>query len=225
MSEVRARLAEHLRSWLGAWPPPSGGVLVVGSERRELPAWDGNVQRLVGVASPHGTVLSVPPGTEERVRRLCPGVLHSGGGLAEVVGVVGGRFGRGLFRWSGAPSDLEEVGSWLPRQDPRVPEWLAPFNGEVLVALDGEGRCLAGVGRKQHDGRGHELAVVTEERARGQGLARALVAQAARRVIADGAVPTYLHDRRNVASAHVAEAAGFPDRGWEIIGLFGGRPA
>jgi hypothetical protein len=45
------------------------------------------------------------------------------------------------------------------------------------------------------------------------------VAQAARRVAEEGAVATYLHAVSNTASAHVAEAAGFPDTGWWILGL------
>ena len=81
----------------------------------------------------------------------------------------------------------------------------------------------AGVGRKLHDRHGHELAVVTEEAHRGQGLARRLVTQAARRVLADGAVPVYLHDPANVASARTADASGFADVGWQIFGLFGGQ--
>lgn len=56
----------------------------------------------------------------------------------------------------------------------------------------------------------------------GGGLARRLVAQAARRVLAEGAVPTYLHSRQNTASARVAEAAGFPDRGWLSFGVYPG---
>jgi hypothetical protein len=47
-----------------------------------------------------------------------------------------------------------------------------------------------------------------------------LVAQAARRVLADGALPLYLHEAANAASARVADAAGFPDRGWRLIGLY-----
>ena len=41
-----------------------------------------------------------------------------------------------------------------------------------------------------------------------------------RQVIANGAIPTYLHDHRNLASAHVADAAGFPDRGWLVLALW-----
>jgi predicted GNAT family acetyltransferase len=97
---------------------------------------------------------------------------------------------------------------------------LRPFGGEVLVVLDpDDGGYLAGVGIKRHDGYGHELSVGTAPQARGQGLARKLVAQAARRVLDEGAVPTYLHALDNEASARVAEAAGFPDQGWTCFGV------
>ena len=76
------------------------------------------------------------------------------------------------------------------------------------------------VGIKVHDRHGHELAVVTDEAARGTGVARRLVATAARRVIDGGAVPTYLHAPDNVASARVADAVGFADEGWTVHGLW-----
>jgi predicted GNAT family acetyltransferase len=72
---------------------------------------------------------------------------------------------------------------------------------------------------KRHDDLGREVAVATEDAWRGRGLARALVARAARRILADGGVPIYLHGPANVASARVAEVSGFPDRGWSILGL------
>jgi hypothetical protein len=37
-------------------------------------------------------------------------------------------------------------------------------------------------------------------------------------VLDEGALPTYLHSPANLASAAVAEAAGFPDRGWLAFG-------
>jgi predicted GNAT family acetyltransferase len=94
----------------------------------------------------------------------------------------------------------------------------------VLVARDEQGAYLAGVGIKRHDADGHELSVGTEPAARGQGLARRLVAQAARRVLAEGKVATYLHDPANTASARVADAAGFTDRGWRVLGMFDPEP-
>ncbi|CAN5843050.1 hypothetical protein BH20ACT7_BH20ACT7_20140 [soil metagenome] len=177
---------------------------------------------LLGVGGPEGTVLSVPSSAVEAVRALGDdlGSPTFGAGLGAVLQRPGAVFGRGVLRWAETVPDLGEPGVWLPPTDPRVPAWLRPFNGEVLVVLDAHGRYAAGVGRKLHDEFGHELAVVTEPAMRGRGLARRLVAQAARRVLADGAVPTYLHDPKNAASAGVAEAAGFADRGWSVYGLW-----
>jgi RimJ/RimL family protein N-acetyltransferase len=126
----------------------------------------------------------------------------------------------GVFRWCDRPADLPEGGRWERADDPSVPEWLRPFGHEVLVARDPEtGAYLAGVGLKHHDRYGREIAVGTEPAARGRGLARRLVAQAARRIHDEGAVATYQHDPANLASARVAEAAGFPDRGWRSFGM------
>ena len=85
-----------------------------------------------------------------------------------------------------------------------------------------DGAYAAGVGIKRHNAHGLELSVGTEEQHRGKGLASRLVAQAARWVIAQGAVPIYLHDPANVASDRTALAAGFPDFGWQIMGMAGG---
>jgi GNAT superfamily N-acetyltransferase len=224
------RLHAHLRHWLGHWPPAPGEVVVVGSRRRVEPGWDGRTSasghRVVGVASPDGVVLSVPPGVEQAVEwlGLKPDALVSpesdlGDELAAAVGWGRGRLVRGCFRWTVRPTELDDAGDWVPTSDPRVPEWMRPFNGDVLIAWDAEGNYGAGVGRKQHDRWGHELAVVTEEALRGRGIARRLVAQAARRVLSDGALPTYLHAFDNAASARVAEAAGFADRGWQFLTL------
>lgn len=218
------RLLAHLRHWLGAWPDGGPrGLVVVGSPTRVAPGWDGSVRPLAGIATPSGAVVSVPPAAVEAMRALGDELGAIEAGAAGVLGLPGWSFARGVFRWTHRPSPGGHVGVWLPRDDPRVPGWLRPFNGDVLVALAGD-EVAAGVGRKQHDEHGHELAVVTEEAHRGKGLAAALVARAAHRVLADGAVPTYLHAPGNLASAATAVRAGFPDEGWEVLGLFGGAP-
>jgi GNAT superfamily N-acetyltransferase len=224
VTDVTDRLARHLETWLGAWPPAPGRLTVVGAPQRLQPGWDGKVHSVVGVATPDGAVLSVPPDRADDVRRLGDDLDAIAAELPAAVGRPGGRYGSGTFRWTGDPADLEPAGEWVSRDDPRVPPWLLPFNGDVLIAWDDDGGYGAGVGRKQHDQHGHELAVVTEEQLRGRGLARRLVVTAARRVLDDGAVPTYLHDDANVASARVADASGFPDRGWRILGVWGGEP-
>lgn len=193
---------------------------------RVQPGWDGAIHPVVGVVCPEqGAVLSVPPGVVAAVAAVADDLeglraASEDGRLGEALGDPGARLFEGVFRWSEAPAALEDAGEWVPVEDPRVPPWLLPFGGEVLMAFhhDDDGRYVAGVGIKVHDEHGQELAVVTEEGARGRGLARRLVAQAGRRVLERGAVPTYLHADSNVRSARVADAAGFPDRGWRIIG-------
>ncbi|MHB1486299.1 MAG: GNAT family N-acetyltransferase [Acidimicrobiales bacterium] len=221
-AEVAERLEKHLASWLGAWPPVRGRITVVGSARRAEPGWDGKVQTFAGVATTNGAVLSVPPGMEDAVRRLGQDLDEIAPKLGPAVGHKESRLGRGKFRWCGEPADSPDVGQWVERDDERVPDWLKLFNGPVLVAWDDDGHYGAGLGLKRHDEWGHELAVVTEESRRGRGLARGLVAQAARRVLAEGAVPTYLHAYENLASDQVATAAGFPDHGWQVLGLWPG---
>ena len=218
-------LDAHLRAWLGQWPPRDE-VDVVGAEVRERPGWDGQVRPLLGVhARGLGTVLSVDPRHADAVRE----VIESHGGLtdrarasvAEVLG--GGIVGTGVFRHAEAippPRQLPDAGIWVAVDDPRVPAWLHPFNGGVLLALDDDGTYAAGLGVKRHDAVGQELSVGTDPAHRGRGLARRLVAQAARRLLAEGAAVTYLHAPDNHASARVADAAGFPDHGWKVIGLF-----
>ncbi|HYY10961.1 MAG TPA: GNAT family N-acetyltransferase [Kineosporiaceae bacterium] len=191
--------------------------------RRALPGWDGQIAPVTGVVTAGGdAVVGVAPDVHPAVARFVeanPGRLDAL--LTAIPRLLGrpGVAGLGVFRWSTTPAPLPDAGVWLPYDDPRVPPWLRPFGGEVLVVLDGD-TYVAGVGVKRHDDAGHELAVGTEEAARGRGLARRLVAQAARRVLDEGAVPTYLHAPDNVASAKAAEAAGFPDLGWSVLGFF-----
>lgn len=220
-------LSRHLQQWLGAWPPRDVGVTVVGCASRSNPGWDGRVHDVIGVATPAAAVLSVPLAVADRLGDVVRGddldadLARLNVSMPEIVGRVGALAG-GVFRWSTAPTLSADFGEWVPTDDGRVPPWLMPFNGDVLIAWDDEGVCGAGVGRKMHDDFGHELSVVTEERLRRRGIGRALVETAARRVLADGRIPTYLHHPENHASAQLAEAAGFPDRGWRVL-FFGTR--
>jgi GNAT superfamily N-acetyltransferase len=215
---IDPRLGTHLQTWLGRWPGKGAGLTVVGSRRRVEPGWDGGVHAVIGVVSPQGGVLSVPPPAVPAVTALIAGG-DDGSGVPAAAKLDGGWF-RGVFRWSTAPAPLPDAGEWVPALDPSVPGWLRPFGHEVLVAVDPDtGAHLAGVGIKRHDAHGHEIAVVTAEVAQGRGLARRLVAQAARRILDEGAVPTYLHAHDNTGSAKVAAAAGFPDVGWSILGV------
>ncbi|MEU8298091.1 GNAT family N-acetyltransferase [Micromonospora sp. NPDC048909] len=214
------RLHLHLASWLGQWPA-GPGLHVVGSQRRARPAWDGRLRPAIAVGNASGTVLSVPADRVVAVRALAGRpVERLIPALPAAVGLPDWPTHDGAFRWSLAPAPLPDVGEWIPPNSPGLPAWLRLFDRDVLVVRGSGGEYLAGAGIKRHDAHGHELAVGTVPAARGRGLARRLVAQAARRVLDEGAVPTYLHDRNNRASARVAEAAGFPDRGWRSFGVY-----
>lgn len=226
--DVRRRLDRHLRRWLGAWPPTSAAnaQLVVTPERLK-PGWDGRVRPIQGVTGPEGTVLSISPDLED---------VFSGVDLAALVADLftedahqllvaslgmAVSFGMPSFRWSEQATEMDEIGEWVEADDPRLPDWLRPFNGGILATFDGND-YMAGVGLKRHNELAREISVGTDPEYRGQGLASQLVAQAAARIIAEGAVPIYQHGDPNLASAKVAEAAGFPDRGWHMIEMHPG---
>lgn len=213
------RVYLHLATWLGQWPA-GPGLHVVGSHRRSRPAWDGRFRPALAVAAPGCAVLSVPTDRVAAVRaRAAGGIERLLPELPDLVGHPGWPTNQGVYRWSTAPAPLPDAGDWIPPTSAGLPSWLRLFDRAVLVTRDADGRYLAGVGVKRHDAYGHELAVGTVPAARGRGLARRLVAQAARRVLDEGAVPTYLHAFANTASARVATAAGFPDRGWRSYGV------
>jgi GNAT superfamily N-acetyltransferase len=218
--ELARRLGAFLGSWLGTWPPRSS-FDVASSPARSQPGWDGVVRPVLGVSTPSGTVISVPGSHLEDARRIAAsGEASFASRIGALVGLEGVQLVRAVFRYSEHRSDLPDAGVWTPRDDPRVPEWLKPFNDDVLVAFADDGSYAAGVGLKKHSALGIELAVGTEPEYRNRGLAKRLVAQAERAVIGTGAIAIYLHAPSNLPSAAVAEAAGFPDRGWEILGLF-----
>lgn len=224
MGQAGGLIERHLAAWLGAWPPRAG-IAVVGCPQRVAPAWDGRIHPVVGVLTPAGGVLSVPPPAADAARELVaagPGAAWSAellGALPRLVGAAGRPALETALRYTTAPAPLPDAGVWLRASDPAVPGWLKPFGGCVLVALDSAGRYRAGLGLKRHDAFGRELAVGTEPEARNAGLGRRLVAQAARAVLAAGRVPTYRHLLDNPASARVATAAGFPDLGWRFLTL------
>jgi GNAT superfamily N-acetyltransferase len=220
MMSDTASLEKFLVEWLGAWPG-TPGLTVVGAPVRTQPTWDGSVRDVMGVRTPDGGVLSVRPDLADAVRARVRSWAEVDSRLPAALGRPSARTYAGVFRWTTEPADLPDAGEWVPVTDPRVPAWLRPFGGDALIAFAPDGAYAAGVGIKRHNAAGLEISVGTEEAYRGQGLAARLVAQAARWILAAGAVPIYLHDPANVASDRTAVRAGFPDEGWKIVGVFG----
>lgn len=221
IEEVRDRLDQHFRWWLGGPPVPGAGTLNVTAARDE-PGWDGKARPIQGVTGPEGSVLAVAPGVAELLEGSTAADVFADASaidgqerLARRLGVSAG-YGMPVFRWSEKAADGPDVGEWTDPIDSRLPDWLRPFNGGVLAVFQ-DGRYVAGVGLKRHNDIAFELSVGTDPEFRGQGFATDLVAQAARAIIAAGGVPLYQHGRGNEASARVADAAGFPDRGWHML--------
>ena len=219
-TEMPALLRQHLTGWAGGLPA-ADELRLVASARNAEPGWDGRPQLLTGIGDPAGrTVVAVTPAAAALLaHHQGPGGARSLGLVPGVLGKAGHTVERVAFRWTEAPADLPDAGVWVDTASPRLPGWLRPFGGQALVVFDDHGQYLAGVGIKRHDELGHEISVGTEPQARGQGLARRLVAQAARRILDQGRIPTYLHTFDNAASSRVAAAAGFPDLGWSALML------
>lgn len=215
------QLTAHLRQWLGTWPPTST-LEVVAATPRQVPGWDGGLHPAIGIADADGhAVLSVSPDVADAVRgygdRHGPEAVMMR--LPVLLRLPSRSTYRAVFRWTTRPARLADVGQWVPADLPAVPEWLRPFGGHVLVASSDDGVYLGGVGLKCHDEHANELSVVVAPAARGCGLGTALIAQAARRVLVEGRIPTYLHGVDNPASARLAQTAGFPDEGWTSFGI------
>lgn len=212
------QLVDFLAEYLGAWPD-TPGLTVIGAEVRVRPAWDGRVNDVVGVAGPRTAVISVPPDAADSVRERVHGWEQAESILPKVLARQDSQVYYGTFRWTYRPADLSDAGIWIPVHDRRVPSWLHPFGGDALITLI-DGEYAAGVGIKRHNASGMEISVGTEPEHRGKGLASRLVAQAARWILAQDAIPIYLHDPSNVASDRTANTAGFPDEGWQILSMW-----
>jgi len=160
-------LVAHLTGWTGGWPPAIPAT-VTGNPRNAAPGWDGRVHPVTGVVDPVGRALiGVPPDYAAAAQHAA---VRAGSDLVDLLRELPALLDRpqhivytGTFRWSTTPTLLADAGEWVDAADPVVPDWLHPFGGRVLVARDDDGRYLAGVGIKRHDGYGHELSVGTDE--------------------------------------------------------------
>gem|GEM_PF-490425 len=228
-SVIRARINTHFLKWLGAVPEPGRSRLIV-TTLRDDPGWDGKVRPIQGVTGPEGSVLAVAPGHAHLFDNVVVDDVFADAASNGAIALLEARlgvpvsFGLPIFRWSERVPDVPEAGEWCDADDPRIPEWLRPFTGGVLIVFDEDGAYQAGVGLKRHNDICREISVGTDPEHRGQGFATQLVAQAARRVIAEGGAPIYQHSGANDASGSVADGAGFPDRGWHMLEIHPGAP-
>jgi GNAT superfamily N-acetyltransferase len=161
-----------------------------------------------------GAVLAVSPAHAPLVRQHLRDLATLLPGLEAVAARLPGHLFSGVARTGVAiPPPAVEV-TVLDASDPRLPGWVhGHFTGEAWVVLDEQGHVLSTAVLKRYDERLREISVGTVEAARGRGLARAVVAAAARHVLSEGRAVLYNHAPDNEASARVAEAVGLHEFG------------
>jgi hypothetical protein len=145
---------------------------------------------------------------------LAGGPADARAAMARLAARLGGRPLAVVNRTGVAVPPPEAPVAVLDAADPRLPSWvLGHFSGEAWVVAGDDGRVLSTAVLKRYDERLREISVGTEEAARGRGLARAVVAAAARAVLAEGRAVLYNHELDNIASARVAESVGLHQLG------------
>jgi GNAT superfamily N-acetyltransferase len=160
-----------------------------------------------------GAVVGVAPEQAARLRELLDGPDTVTTALKALAAELPGHMFSGTARTGVViPPPAVEV-TVLDASDPRLPQWvLGHFVGEAWVVLE-DGEVLSTAVLKRYDERLREISVGTAPSARGRGLARSVVAAAARSVLAEGRAVLYNHAVDNDASARVAESVGLHELG------------
>jgi RimJ/RimL family protein N-acetyltransferase len=159
-------------------------------------------------------VLAVAPEHARLLRSQLTDPAHLLPALEEAAAQLRGHLFSGVARTGVAIPPPEHEVTQLDASDPRLPDWvIGHFTGEAWVVLDTDGSVLSTAVLKRYDDRIREISVGTAERARGRGLARSVVAAAARAVLSQGRAVLYNHAPDNFASAKVAEAVGLHEFG------------
>jgi GNAT superfamily N-acetyltransferase len=160
-----------------------------------------------------GAVVGVDPHLAERLRGLLDGPASVVPALDAIAKELPGHRFSGVARTGVViPPPAVEI-TVLDASDPRLPDWVhGHFVGEAWVVLE-DGKVLSTAVLKRYDERLREISVGTAPAARGRGLARSVVAAAARSVLAEGRAVLYNHAVDNDVSARVAESVGLHELG------------
>jgi GNAT superfamily N-acetyltransferase len=161
-----------------------------------------------------GAVVAVAPEWAGMLRRHLAGPDTVRSAMAAVAATIPGHLFSGVARTGVAIPPPAAPVTVIDATDPRLPAWvLGHFTGEAWVVLGEHGEVLSTAVLKRYDDRLREISVGTAEAARGRGLARSVVAAAARAVLNEGRAVLYNHDPDNHASAKVAESVGLHEFG------------
>src|SRR6266540_2792743 len=153
-----------------------------------------------------GAVVGVAPEQAARLRDLLDGHDTVAPALKALAAELPGHMFSGTARTGVViPAPVVEV-TVLDASDPRLPQWVqGHFVGEAWVVMEG-GEVLSTAVLKRYDERLREISVGTAPSARGRGLARAVVAAAARFVLAEDRAVLYNHAVDNDVSARMSSA-------------------
>jgi RimJ/RimL family protein N-acetyltransferase len=206
--------------------PPSvarrGGVHLLASTRRGLPAWHGYTLPIVALSFASGAVVACRPDLKEQLRTELGSDSHQ----QYLDGPAFRRLWRAIQRCTPNAFTLAgdfraaDAATFSPSADMRRAEHIAEddpaalhlrtrFDGAVFGVRGPHGRLLSWATLKLKSDRVWEIAVATEADYRGRGYARDVVSAAARFTLEHDRLPIYIHDRDNSASAFVARSIGF----------------
>jgi GNAT superfamily N-acetyltransferase len=199
-----------------------GGVHLLSEAQRGLPAWHGFTLPIVALSFAPGAVVACRPDLVERLQAELGSDLHQpyldGPALRRLWRAVqhctpNGFTLAGDFRAvdvaTFVPSEHIERAEFIAVEDAAALHLRTRFDGAIFGVRGPHGRLVSWAALKLKSERVWEIAVATEPDYRGRGLARDVVAAAARFSLDRGRVPIYIHDRDNSTSGFVARAIGF----------------
>jgi RimJ/RimL family protein N-acetyltransferase len=206
--------------------PPSlartGGVHLLPTPKRGLPAWRGYTLPIVALSFAPGAVVACRPDLAEPLRAE----LGSDSRQQYLDGPAFRRLWRAIqrcmpnaftlagdFRAADAAtfsgSDTMARAEHIAEDEPAALHLRTRFDGEIFGVRGPHGRLVSWAALKLKSDQVWEIAVATEADYRGRGYARDVVSAAARFALDHNRLPIYLHDSDNSSSAFVARSVGF----------------
>ncbi|HLZ30035.1 MAG TPA: GNAT family N-acetyltransferase [Chloroflexota bacterium] len=199
-----------------------GGVHVLATARRALPAWHGYTLPIVALSFAPGAVVACRTDLANQLLAELGSDSHQpyldGPALRRLWRAIG-RCIPNAFTLAGdfraadpatfAPSPNIDRAEHIPDDDPSALHLRTRFDGAIFGVRGPHGRLVSWAALKLKSDHVWEIAVATEADYRGRGYARDVVSAASRFTLDHDRLPIYIHDRDNGSSAFVARAVGF----------------
>ncbi|MDQ6670005.1 MAG: GNAT family N-acetyltransferase [Chloroflexota bacterium] len=199
-----------------------GGVHLLPTPRRGLPAWHGYSLPIVALSFAPGAVVAFRPDLGDQLRAELGSDSHQ----QYLDGPAFRRLWRAIQRCMPNAFTLAgdfraaDAATFSPSANMLRAEYIAEddagalhlrhrFDGAVFGVRGPHGRLVSWAALKLKSDRVWEIAVATESDYRGRGYARDVVSAATRFTLEHERLPIYIHDRDNGPSAFVARSVGF----------------